>query len=91
MYSSLKTLKDIEAKNRIDNELYKRIIMSEGGGLKVTIDGEETIPGIIYTEDLRQVAREWVESYEYNRIGNEYDLLIDWIRMFFNLEDDKDG
>ena len=69
----MRTLKDLEAKYKVDKDLEK--LMSPK--LKITIDGKEVIIPCVYSEDLRSAAQEWIKELErVNKMESEKLFLL---------------
>ena len=90
----LKTLKDIEIKT-LKPTTEKYVVDADGYCQPYGI--EHTNANHCYSDDLRDVAREWIKELKDKCIDLEHnpnefmycgcqDELIDWIRMFFNLD-----
>ena len=88
--SKLNTLKDIELKFTPWNSSDKEVEVH----VNIEPDGFATI---VLPKNIRDVARGWVDKYTDKLSENTFQsrdwqdakIKIDWIKYFFNLEDDK--
>jgi len=86
--NKLKTLNDMETKYITGDGVHQ---------LTIPVVNREAI--ILDGNELRQVAREWINDYQQRIVGLQkgsppdfiliacYNLHINWIKHFFNLED----